>query len=239
MWAPTISSDELWHHGILGQSWGHRNGPPYPLDAGDHSAKEKKAGYKKSLNKGEIKSQKKRSKALYKAYKKDDEESAIKEISDSISEEEKKEIREKRKAWEKLFDADEGFYNSKEKREADSKAYDDVYKWYEENDPDELKRMIDGNNGDKTTLDQYHDFRKMYEGTQDEYWDEARKKYDARKGMDNIEKREEAAWDEYTALTRTLAKKVSGKYAKKKIKYGASDNVRVEEAVSIALGRLK
>lgn len=42
---------ELYHHGILGQKWGHRNGPPYPLDAKRHSASEKKAGWRKSLNK--------------------------------------------------------------------------------------------------------------------------------------------------------------------------------------------
>lgn len=39
----------LAHHGILGQKWGRRNGPPYPLDASDHSASEKKAGWRKSL----------------------------------------------------------------------------------------------------------------------------------------------------------------------------------------------
>ena len=36
------SNDYLSHHGILGQKWGKKNGPPYPLDAEDHSAAEKK-----------------------------------------------------------------------------------------------------------------------------------------------------------------------------------------------------
>lgn len=39
----------LAHHGIRGQKWGHKSGPPYPLDASDHSASEKKAGWRKSL----------------------------------------------------------------------------------------------------------------------------------------------------------------------------------------------
>ena len=37
---------ELSHYGIKGQKWGEKNGPPYPLDASDHSSTEKKAGTK-------------------------------------------------------------------------------------------------------------------------------------------------------------------------------------------------
>lgn len=33
----------LVHHGILGQKWGKKNGPPYPLAPGDHSSAEKRA----------------------------------------------------------------------------------------------------------------------------------------------------------------------------------------------------
>lgn len=41
----------LAHHGILGMKWGKQNGPPYPLGADDHSASEKKAGWRTSLRK--------------------------------------------------------------------------------------------------------------------------------------------------------------------------------------------
>ena len=57
-------SNYLAHHGILGQKWGHQNGPPYPLDKDKHSASEKKAGWIKSLKaKSEAKKKAKQRKA--------------------------------------------------------------------------------------------------------------------------------------------------------------------------------
>lgn len=44
----------LAHHGILGQKWGHRNGPPYPLGGGDYTESEKKAIYKQRKQRNSI-----------------------------------------------------------------------------------------------------------------------------------------------------------------------------------------
>lgn len=53
------------HHGILGMHWGDRNGPPYPLDAGDHSPSENRAGWRNSLDgNGPLASEKKKSKKV-------------------------------------------------------------------------------------------------------------------------------------------------------------------------------
>ena len=67
---------ELYHHGIQGQKWGKRNGPPYPLSPEDYSAAEKKArDYQDQLNDLAMKSDKATESALKNAAKAD----AIKE----------------------------------------------------------------------------------------------------------------------------------------------------------------
>lgn len=63
MWRPTVSSDEIYHHGIMGMHWGQRNGPPYPLKAGAHTAEEKKAKYAKRIIRNEKAANRYRAKA--------------------------------------------------------------------------------------------------------------------------------------------------------------------------------
>ena len=40
------------HHGVLGQKHGVKNGPPYPLDEGDHSSSEESAAKKADISVG-------------------------------------------------------------------------------------------------------------------------------------------------------------------------------------------
>ena len=49
-----MMSDYLVHHGILGQKWGVKNGPPYPLGGGDYTQSERKAIYKEMQKKNSI-----------------------------------------------------------------------------------------------------------------------------------------------------------------------------------------
>lgn len=45
---------ELYHHGRLGQKWGKKNGPPYPLDYSKLSAEEIKQDKKRAIDEGDI-----------------------------------------------------------------------------------------------------------------------------------------------------------------------------------------
>lgn len=81
MWKPTISSDEIYHHGILGQRYGKRNGPPYPLDSGSHSSEEKKHGWKQSLKAKDTKARHKELAKKYKPVRKENEDKSAEKES--------------------------------------------------------------------------------------------------------------------------------------------------------------
>lgn len=64
-----VADDYLAHHGILGMKWGVRH-DHYPLNASEHTASEKKAGWKDSLDGGSPALSKKQEKELSKYKKK-------------------------------------------------------------------------------------------------------------------------------------------------------------------------
>lgn len=49
-----ISDEYLAHHGILGQKWGKKNGPPYPLDYRKLSAEEKQLAKADAIRRGDL-----------------------------------------------------------------------------------------------------------------------------------------------------------------------------------------
>ena len=65
---PALDDEFLEHHGILGMSWGKRNGPPYPLDSDVSTGKRLKESGRERRRKRKLKKQ--RIKNLKKARKK-------------------------------------------------------------------------------------------------------------------------------------------------------------------------
>lgn len=51
------TNQDIQHHGILGMSWGKRNGPPYPLNASGRAALRKQKKQAKKIEKQEAKKQ--------------------------------------------------------------------------------------------------------------------------------------------------------------------------------------
>lgn len=63
------TNSDLCHHGILGQKWGRRNGPPYPLDSSVSTGKKLKEKKEKPVTSKNYR--KKATKARVEAAKKD------------------------------------------------------------------------------------------------------------------------------------------------------------------------
>lgn len=147
--------DCLAHHGILGQKWGVRR---YQNTDGTLTDLGKKR-YAKSISK--YTDRKEAEKEIESHLGAIRNKSALKQTGDDY--------KQKSKA---MFD----YENSKEyinyRKNMRNKAYSQVYKWYEENDPDSLKEMIKANGGKKTGLDAFHDFDTIMDGSLDYMYDQ-------------------------------------------------------------------
>lgn len=81
--------------------------------------------------------------------------------------------------YEKNRDPDD-FFDSDEMYEASGRAYNKTVDWFKKNEPEFLESIIkkDGKNAD---FRMYHDFRKTYEGFEDEEWTKAEKEWNKKR----------------------------------------------------------
>lgn len=127
--------DYLAHHGILGQKWGRRNGPPYPLDGSDHSASEKKAGWRKSLGGGESSSVRKKRRYITKETKR-----ASKRYDKEIRKSDK-EVTRAGKKYEKAAAKGSSSVNKKRELYEDAKRDNEFTKRLKDKELDRISKM--------------------------------------------------------------------------------------------------
>ena len=237
----------LQHHGVKGQHWGERNGPPYPLSPQDHSSSERKAGWKSSLESPKAKGigdtlKKLKNQKEFVGEIQQTRGNNLAHIADSIkpsieqrldkSQKEKlsklnKSYREANSAYDDKFDA-EILDNDKLYK----KAYDDTFKWFQEHESDYLKDIIAKNGGSKKNLDDFHDFRKAFDGELDSVWSKAETNWlsdKSNKALYDAKNRAQAERDKYVD---ELMNDMIGKNKKKKL---STKRNTVGEAVRYAL----
>lgn len=78
----------LAHHGILGQKWGKKSGPPYPLDVSDHTASEKKAASAAGVKVGSDSGKG----SITKVEKKTDSQKETKKVQEPLTEDQKQKL---------------------------------------------------------------------------------------------------------------------------------------------------
>ena len=207
-----IPDDTLQHHGIKGQRWGVRR---YQNPDGSLTAAGKDR-YLKQVSKSVFETAKDSSK------KRQNLSESSTAIANKLNEDGKFKELESYKTYKEKMDEyitkDDylDYFDSEDYVKDDKRAYKATLEWFKKNDPDYVKDIVKRNNGSTADLDAFHDFRKTYEGFQDEYLNE--QKYNE-KHKTEYEKHVKLENDYHQARDK-FVKDLCGKYANKKVTLG-------------------
>lgn len=93
--------------------------------------------------------------------------------------------------------------------------------------------------GDDSGFEDFHDFRKIYEGTQDDEWAKAEKEFfKNHPEYEEASKEQDRALEKYKSEVKKISGNIFGEKGNEKLKYGDTINTTLYEKLNGKISRL-
>lgn len=217
----------LCHFGIRGQKWGRRrwqnpDGSLTPEGYIHYGYKKRDGSISDKGRKQNLDSVKKTYKYVYAhPYTVSDEckKNIRNAIDNWITDNHKKQLKDAYDKFSNEFRETPDFYDSKEAKKAHGIAYKNTIEYYRKEDPGYLEYIIKSNDGSTSNLDAFHDFRKVYEGFDDEELTKAEEDWNSKHKdyVNNFEKNEDLL-DNITITQESIIEDIFGPNVNKRLR---------------------
>lgn len=140
-------------------------------------------------------------------------------IDNGITDNHKKQLKAANDKFSNEFRETPDFYDSKEAKKAHDTAYKNTIEYFKKEDPGYLKDIIKNNDGSTSNLDAFHDFRKTYEGFDDEELIKAEEDWNSKhKNYVNDSKKNDELLDNIKKTQKSIIKDIFGSNANKRLR---------------------